>query len=142
MPGSGPLPKPAAQRRRRNTAPGEQSLRPGDAIPAPKLPFRVAAATASWWASIWASPMAPMWLPSDTHGLFMLADLMDSYWTASDPAVKAKLSTEIRLQSQRFGLSPIDRVRLRWNVVEPPKATANKPTARRVAKSDPRLKVV
>jgi len=73
----------------------------------------------------------------------MLADLMDSFWTADDAAVKAKLSTEIRLQSQRFGLSPIDRVRLRWNVVEPPPAAAKKTPARRPAKrADPRLKVV
>ena len=72
----------------------------------------------------------------------MLADLMEGYWTAGDPAVKAKLSTEIRLQSQRYGLAPIDRVRLRWNVVEPPpKAAAKKAPARRPAKPDPRLKV-
>jgi hypothetical protein len=140
MPGSGPLPKPSAQRRRRNTAPGTRSLRQSDAPEAPKLPFKVADATASWWASIWASPMAGEWEESDRHGLFMLARLLDDFWTTDDATTRAKLSTEVRLQGQRYGLSPIDRVRLRW---EAPKHPAEaRPAARKAQKPDPRLKAV
>ena len=41
----------------------------------------------------------------------MLADLMDLYWYG-----KRDLAGEIRLQGQCFGLTPIDRRRLQWEV--------------------------
>jgi hypothetical protein len=71
--------------------------------------------TASWWRDSWASPMRKLWLYSDQHGLFILAELVDQFWWEPD-ADKAK---EIRLQGQRFGLSPIDRRRLQWDMKEP-----------------------
>ena len=141
MAGNGPLPQPAAARRRRNVAPGARTIRPVETPDAPELPFEVTKATSDWWAAIWASPMASEWLPSDVNGLYMLADLMDSFWTAGDAATKAKLSTEIRLQSQRYGLSPIDRKRLAWDVAKPSSA-ATKPASRRDTRPDPRLKEV
>jgi hypothetical protein len=140
----GPLPKAAAARRRRNPTPGARTLRAGEVTTAgPELPFTVCAATAAWWASIWSSPMAAEWEASDIHGLFMMATLVNDFWTTDDPSTRAKLSTEIRLQGQRFGLSPIDRKRLAWDVVEPAKPpAAAKAATRRPAKPDPRLKAV
>lgn len=72
--------------------------------------------TTEWWADIWASPMAPEFDDSDRHGLFALAVLVDDFWMADKPSVRASLSAEIRLQRQCFGLTPIDRRRLQWEI--------------------------
>jgi hypothetical protein len=56
--------------------------------------------------------MAPEYDSSDIHGLLMLAVLVDDFWAAPS-AVKA---AEIRLQRQCFGLTPIDRRRLQWEI--------------------------
>ncbi|MBW1600885.1 hypothetical protein JJV70_01960 [Streptomyces sp. JJ66] len=48
----------------------------------------------------------------DVHGLYMLAVLVDDFWR--EPS--ASLAAEIRLQRQCFGLTPIDRRRLQWEI--------------------------
>jgi hypothetical protein len=60
--------------------------------------------------------MAPEYDPSDVHGLFALAMLVDDFWSADSATLRANLAGEIRLQAQRFGLSPIDRRRLQWEI--------------------------
>lgn len=72
--------------------------------------------TTAWWSDIWASPMAPEFDDSDRHGLFALAVLVDDFWMADKPSTRAALSAEIRLQRQCFGLTPIDRRRLQWEI--------------------------
>lgn len=68
--------------------------------------------TVDWWADIWASPMAPEFVGSDIHGLYVLAKLVDAFWKEPSTA----LAAEIRLQRQCFGLTPIDRRRLQWEI--------------------------
>jgi len=68
--------------------------------------------TLAWWAAVWSSPMAPEYDDSDIHGLYVLAMLVDGFWTHPHWTAAA----EIRLQGQRFGLSPIDRRRLQWEI--------------------------
>lgn len=68
--------------------------------------------TVQWWQDVWRSPMAPEFLQADIHGLYVLAELRDRFWR--EPS--AALAAEIRQQEQRFGLSPIDRRRLQWEV--------------------------
>lgn len=68
--------------------------------------------TLAWWDDLWASPMAGEYHDSDRHGLFILAALVDQFWTTPD----AKLAGEIRLQRQSFGLTPYDRRRLEWTI--------------------------
>lgn len=68
--------------------------------------------TESWWRDVWASPMAPEYDDSDRHGLLMLAVLVDEFWKKPTWTTAA----EIRLQRQCFGLSPIDRRRLQWEI--------------------------
>lgn len=68
--------------------------------------------TLQWWADVWASPMAPEYDESDQHGLFVLAVLIDDFW--KEPT--SSKAAEIRLQRQCFGLSPIDRRRLQWEI--------------------------
>lgn len=86
----------------------------------PKLPVHPDGAwhkmTREWWKDVWASPMAPEFDNSDKHGLFLLALLVDNFWCAESAAARIALSSEIRLQSVRFGLSPIDRFRLQWQI--------------------------
>ena len=85
-------------------------------------------------------------------GLYLLADLYQKRWTVRDDArALADVAKEIRAQSAEFGLTPMARRRLQWEIpkeeeAEPVKAPAPrkvKTTARRPA-ADPRngLKVV
>lgn len=70
--------------------------------------------TRRFWKDVWKSPMVSEYLLADQHGLFRLAVLIDAFW--KKPTVQ--LSAEIRMMSQLFGLSPIDRRRLEWQVVQ------------------------
>src|SRR5262245_26380314 len=63
--------------------------------------------TRDWWATIWASPMAAVWLDADVPGLTRLARLVD----ADSPA---RHCSEMRQLEDRFGLSPLARRRLQW----------------------------
>src|SRR3712207_4512234 len=106
-------PKHPSTRARRNRTSTAAQLRRDPTVKAPKLPDRPwHEQTAAWWADVWASPMAPEFDDSDRHGLLALAVLVDDFWTAETPTLRRDLAGEIRLQTQRFGLSPIDRRRL------------------------------
>lgn len=72
--------------------------------------------TRSWWRNVWKSPMAAQYSDVDFHGLERLAILIDQYYR--EPNVK--LLSEIRLQEQRFGLDPVSRARLRWELDQAP----------------------
>jgi hypothetical protein len=75
-----PLPKPAAQRRRRNVVPGATKLpAAGLRTRAPALPggSGMLASTRTWWKTAWASPMATVWLDADVPALVRLAQLVD-----------------------------------------------------------------
>ena len=56
--------------------------------------------------------MASEYVVADEHGLFRLAVLVDGFWWKPSK----ELAAEIRLQEQRYGLSPLDRRRLEWTV--------------------------
>lgn len=119
----GPPPKNPATRRRTNKTSTHATLVRDHDVVAPPLPERADQDwhpfTLQWWADIWASPMAPEFeRTSDTHGLYMLAALHDDFWRVppEKPRVRAELAAEIRLQEQRFGLSPYDRRRLQWQI--------------------------
>lgn len=145
-----PLPKPAEERRRRNKTAGARTLRqvePGT-IDVPALPDRVwHPQVTRWWSDVWASPMAPEWDDSDIHGLFELAGLMHRYWLALEDSETsasslAALAGQLRQGRQQYGLSPLDRRRLEWEIDKAEEAgrrrTARKAaTAPRVVK-DPR----
>lgn len=113
MAGRGPLPKLTGKRarsqgRRLHAVPDlETPSLPADLVEGDWHPQVVA-----WWDDLWSSPMAGEYIDSDVHGLVMLAVLMHRYWTDPTP----QLAAEIRLQRQGYGLSPVDRQRLRWEV--------------------------
>lgn len=93
--------------------------------------------TETWWTDLWSSPMAPEYDDSDRHGLFALAVLVNDFWRADTPATRMSLAAEIRHQGQRFGLSPIDRRRLQWEIERTDEAQDRGTRRRRVTQQDP-----
>lgn len=81
-------------------------------LPAPKPGHVWHPMTLAWWRDVWSSPMAPEYDDSDKHGLYVLAMLVDAFWVKPTWTTAA----EIRLQRQCFGLTPIDRRRLQWEI--------------------------
>lgn len=110
-----PLPKDPSVRRRQNRSSTARRLSTVHDVKAPRLPTRKPAwlkATRDWWADVWSSPMAPEYTDADIHGLVLLAMLVDQFHRTPT----AGLAAEIRLQRQCFGLTPIDRRRLQWEI--------------------------
>src|SRR3954447_474908 len=135
MPGMGPPPKPygSAARHRwakpKATAAVLHAPEPGE-VPVPALPRRAPGTgdwhplTTAWWRDVWASPMAREYDKSDQHGLFALAMVVNDFWAASDARERREAAQEIRLQGQRYGLSPMDRRRLQWEIERADEARA------------------
>lgn len=102
--------------------------------------------TMEFWRDVWSSEISPELIKVDRHGLFVLAELVEQFW--EDPT--RELAAEIRLQRQSFGLSPIDRRRLQWEVERTTEAQEKRKTRAARAetvkrkRSDPRkiLKMV
>lgn len=149
MAGMGPAPKAASQRRRRNLPVGARVLK-AEIVPSqpPVLPDAgrdLHPLTLAFWRDIWSSPMASEWDQSDIHGLLLLADLTNEYWNlepGTKGTVRAQLAAEIRLQRQSFGLSPIDRRRLAWEIERAEQAVdagEKRRAARNASLPDPRL---
>jgi hypothetical protein len=150
----GPTPKPAALRQRTNRVAGAATL-PTEAETAsntvPDLPAREKSTeiwhkrVLEWWASVWRSPMSKEYLSADMRGgLFDLAELRHRLYTETDTKIIVALVAEIRQQDIRFGLSPIDRRRLQWEVAKGEEAEEKTKRIRksrkldRVARGDPR----
>lgn len=114
-----PLPKPPHLRQRQNKAATRAILRTEEApfTCAPSLPDGLRdwhPSTLAWWRDVWSSPVAEHYLRSDKWGLLVLAVLVDQFARNPEPG----LAGEIRLQSQLFGLTPLDRKRLAWAVAK------------------------
>lgn len=146
--------KQASVRARANRASTAAKLTDGTKIIRPELPARVdrdgndvrwQSLTVEWWNDLWASPMAAEYHSSDKHALFILAALVDQFWSHPDQ----KLAAEIRLQRVPFGLTPYDRRRLEWTI-ESASEAKDRGAARRSRqgskqpnpKTDPRLALV
>lgn len=120
----GPAPKHSSTRARRNKTSTAATLKADPTVSAPELPVSAPELPAIvwhpmaeyWWADVWSSPMAPEFDDSDKHGLFALAMIVNDFWTADTARDRRDLAAEIRQQGQRFGLSPIDRRRLQWEI--------------------------
>lgn len=112
----GPQPKSSSTRSRRNKSSSASTLRPNPEVARPDLPdigdLPWHPMTVEWWDDVWASPMAPEYDASDVHGLYLLATLINTFWHQPSK----ELAGEIRLQRQCYGLSPIDRRRLEWEI--------------------------
>lgn len=119
------LPKPPHLRQRRNRVASMRTFAPevraeGTAV-VPILPplgpgRRWHIRASSWWRSVWESPMAGEYLEADKGGLYILARLQHDFWSVADINLRLQLAAEIRQQGARFGLSPVDRRRLQWEI--------------------------
>lgn len=123
----GPAPKPAGQRRRRNSYAGEATLpahgpqdAAGDPIPAPGLPVSADMEIAwidvvvQWWDDIWASPMANRWdRRTDLMPLLRLATLTQAALMGD-----TKGAAEARQLEDRYGLNALARRKLGWVIAE------------------------
>lgn len=145
----GPPPKSAAQRRRRNRSSTAVTL----VAPAKPTQFPIDISSycpqvQAWFHDIAKSAMASEWDMSDIHGLVIQAELRQAFFTLPPEKVTQRvlLATEIRLGCVEYGLSPLARRRLQWEI-ERGEAAEAKTTARRTAvaapkRADPRLKAV
>jgi hypothetical protein len=111
-------PKPPGQRRRRNVdQPTWRALpadgRKGKPPPLPRSEPPWSTATRDWWKGIWASSMATAWLPSDVPTLVRLARIVEA---DNRGEATVGLLAEARQLEDRFGLSPMARRRLQWEV--------------------------
>lgn len=129
----GPDPKHPSRVSRRNRSSTSSQLVANPDLVVPPLPDEDSREwlpiTRAWWRDIWASPMAPEYDASDVHGLFIVAQLVDDFWRKPSK----ELAAEIRLQRQSFGLSPIDRRRLQWEIEHADEASAAGDERRRAA---------
>lgn len=143
----GPTPKDPSLRARRNkqTTAAKLSLAPSD-VQTPELPERHDEEgqlipwhpmAVDFWDEVWSSPMAAEYLDADVPGLFILAALTDAYWKGVMQGRTGKeLAAEIRLQRIDYGLTPIARRRLQWEVERAEDATDKGRRRRRVADAD------
>ncbi len=94
-----------------------------------------------WWRDVWTSPMSAEYLEADKHGLYLLAELQQRRWEAESYKAIIEISKEIRQHEWRFGLSPIDRRRLQWEVEKGEQAaekTRSRRTTQKTEGKDPR----
>ena len=118
MAGSGPVPKHPSERRRRNAVAGIRTLpSEGSGLEAPPLPVELELSEwgRNYWIGLWESPMAVAWEPMDIPALIRLAVLQDA--AISGTGSGAGL-VEIRNLEDRFGLSPMARKRLQWEIAQ------------------------
>lgn len=95
--------------------------------------------TIVWWDTIWDSPMSGEWVDADVPGLVALAFLVDEFWRTGNREVAA----EIRMQQREYGLSPLSRRSLQWEVIRVQRAERERPVAKTPRRSnDPRLRLV
>ena len=73
----------------------------------------MAASTREWWATLWRSPVAAKYLDVDVVPLSRLAVLVDR---AASGDLGERVLWELRLLEDRFGLNPVSRRRLGWEV--------------------------
>lgn len=139
----GPLPKDPAIRQRMNKTVTRATLaaETGKRVRVPKLPDLSTEEqphawhplTVAWWRDVWRSPMATEYLQADTHGLYRLAALVDKFWVEPNK----DLAAEIRLEQQCFGLTPIDRRRLQWEVERVEAVVKQRQPQRAVSSTEP-----
>lgn len=68
--------------------------------------------TQALWVDVWASPMRAEFAQADVHGLYILAELVDRFWTTGSLDV----AKEIRLELEKYGLTPLARRSLQWKL--------------------------
>jgi hypothetical protein len=149
----GPNAKHPSVRARRNTTSTKAKLRAQPKPAVPPLPEDTEwhSRVKDWWQRVWSSPMRGEWADADLDGLYRGALLMQRLWSPDkdgnyvDTKDMKALSAELRLLEAQFGLTPMSRRSLQWELPgeddEQPAGAAKKAAPRkRAAKkaADPR----
>lgn len=152
----GPNAKDPSVRARRNVTSTRSVLEkpdPDDVV-VPPLPATIEwyPEVVAWWDDLWVSEPRGEWIDADIHLLYVAARL---YQMMLDPATKATaakaLAGEYRQILVQFGLTPMARRSLQWEVPRPPEDDKSAPPARKpavktraqkaaAAKADPRAR--
>jgi hypothetical protein len=120
------MPKHPGARARRNKSSTAATLTTREAkdIEVPDLP-RSPDGEGDWhemaaamWADLWDSPMSAEYDDSDVHQMFILLRLVNQFWTTNSTSGMKELAAEIRLTGQQFGVNPLARRRLEWQIQE------------------------
>ena len=126
----GRTPKPRGTQRKKGSAQGAELPAEGRRGPVPELPRadEFLASTRDWWEGTWRSPMATVYQEADVPTLVRLARFIDLEARGQADGI---VRTEIRQLEDRFGLSPLARRRLQWEIAQATERKAtNPPTAR------------
>ena len=140
MPGHGQDPKDASTRQRRNKTstkavlhavenPDIPPLPPADewlgGIEAEDVEREWPAPVERWWNDIWSSPMSSEFTDSDIHGLYLacfyMAQVLNPWLKMSD---RISASKAYETQVRNFGLNPMSRRTLQWEIERTEEAQA------------------
>ena len=109
----GPSPKSPAARQRRNRVVSAATLPASDGeIVIPELPDGYDRRTVRWWATVQKSPMHEEYTASDWEGLLAVAALYNLWWMTGD----TKAHAEFRTAAKDYGLNPMARRSLQWEI--------------------------
>lgn len=133
--------KHPSQRQRRNRITSAAVL---EAAPANRidLPEHYHERTLAWWDTIWDSPMAAEWLDADVRSMLRIARLDHIFWTTEDAELAAKVAGSIDRLSRQFGLDPMSRRTLQWEIRRVEGAKAPTPVDTPSRARDPRLRAL
>ncbi len=139
-----PLPKPAGERRRRN-APLANTLklpRAGRKGKPPAFPGELNDYDAAVWADLWRTPMAVAWeLDNNIRTVARYLRVMRAAEVGLETGdIPAAALAEVRQLEDRLGLTPMARLRLRWEIdgtddVAAARAAKKPPASRRRLKA-------
>ncbi len=92
-----------------------QKLGPNPGVEVPMLPktFKWTAKGKRYWQKIWESPMAVTYIDADLPGLERMTMLVEIISTGD---ITQGILSELRQLEDRFGLSPLARRRLQWDI--------------------------
>lgn len=133
-------PKPPGQRRRRNLGQGQWKQLPANGrqgmIPEPRTERELGPIAMQYWETLWLSPMAVTFTDADIHALTRLVVLVDDRARAESAEGLLEIvesahggevevivgrfggDAEIRQLEDRYGLSPLARRRLQWEITQ------------------------
>ncbi len=131
-------PKPPGQRRRRNKGQSDWQQLPAEGrkgeIPEPRTERKLGDIARQYWETLWTSPMAVTFTDADIQPLSRLAVLVDdrarsesgdglieiveSNYSDEVEVVVGRFAGdgEIRQLEDRYGISPLARRRLQWEI--------------------------
>ena len=91
-----------------------------------------------WWEDIWSSPMSTEFVDSDIHGLYLACFYMSQVlnpWLKMTDRISASKAYEVQVRN--FGLNPMSRRTLQWEIERSEEAKAKGDKRRQRARSGP-----